>query len=239
MQYSPGEVISTVSASPSPVMVDNVLSNRDIFDGVILALALSFLFSYLNGRTSSASDVILWSSRAQPDDSLSSQTTTVDRNDEVDQHGSTIDDNNASTDDETKKTVVFSETEWKEMSRPENYVLYSTRVKRRLPLSDNNLVGKDTSVDLVGTLRSAVSTTDLNNESSEQQMRQKWSLIGLLILFVPIFSIEFFFALSRQFVCGAGYANMDGSVGDTLGDISAATKSVSPWAKELCSAHFE
>ena len=33
---------------------------------------------------------------------------------------------------------------------------------------------------------------------------QKWVFIALLALFIPIFSVEFFFALSRQIICGDG-----------------------------------
>jgi hypothetical protein len=52
------------------------------------------------------------------------------------------------------------------------------------------------------------------------KQEKKWVLISLLFLFVPIFSAEFFLALSRQFLCG----------GDPF------TQSV--WASELCSPHF-
>ena len=40
------------------------------------------------------------------------------------------------------------------MIRPENYVLYSKHVKRRLPLSYNNPVGNEMTFDVVDTLRS-------------------------------------------------------------------------------------
>jgi len=81
---------------------------------------------------------------------------------------------------------------WKEMSRPENYVYYNNRVKR----------------------------TKQTPSTSTTKQEKKWVLLALLVLFVPIFSAEFFLALSRQVLCG----------GDPL--------TQSAWAAELCSPHL-
>jgi len=94
--------------------------------------------------------------------------------------------------------VVFGADEWKDMSRPENYVLYSTKVRKQLEKRDSPLP----SGEVVRTEKSTV-------------------VIALLVLFVPIFSFEFFLGLSRQIVCG----------GDPLTQTS--------WALELCSPHYQ
>lgn len=94
-----------------------------------------------------------------------------------------------------RNTTVSSEQKqnnvfdsWKEMSREENYIYYNNRVKRR---------------------QSATPPT--------AKREQKWVVVALLVLFVPIFSAEFFLALSRQVLCG----------GNPL--------TQSSWAAELCS----
>ena len=96
---------------------------------------------------------------------------------------------------ESKTSVVFDGDDWREISRPENYILYNRRSKYD---SDNKIVKE-------------------NNFRSEKA----WVLLALLALFTPIFSIELFFALSRQVLCGGGAT--------ALGDHSA------PWAEYLCS----
>ena len=72
---------------------------------------------------------------------------------------------------------VFNE--WKDMSRRDNYVLYNTKIR--------NDQGK---------------REQRGTDTSNGRKEQKWVVIALLVLFVPIFSAEFFFALSRQFMCG-------------------------------------
>jgi len=80
---------------------------------------------------------------------------------------------------ESDESTTFDE--WKEMSREENYVLYNTKIRQ--------------SID------EKKPTQQLNEVKRKEN---KAVLIALLLLFVPIFSIEFFFALSRQFVCQWG-----------------------------------
>ena len=76
---------------------------------------------------------------------------------------------------------VFDADNWKEMSRVENYVLYNTKIRQRASKSDNS-----------------PSIRPIDNKEN------RLVLVALLVLFVPIFSIEFFFALSRQFICEMG-----------------------------------
>jgi hypothetical protein len=92
--------------------------------------------------------------------------------------------------DETEDGNVFDAVAWKEMSRPENYVYYNSKLR------------------------------EMSSRNDEPKQEKKWILISLLVLFVPIFSVEFFLALSRQVLCG----------GDPL--------TLSAWASELCSPHF-
>jgi len=80
---------------------------------------------------------------------------------------------------ESDESTTFDE--WKEISREENYVLYNTKIRQ--------------SID------EKKPTQQLNEVKRKEN---KAVLIALLLLFVPIFSIEFFFALSRQFVCQWG-----------------------------------
>ena len=136
----------------SPVPVD-VLTTSDLASGTIIALALAFTASSLQGTTNQE-NFVLWKMGANATQS-----------------------NHASG---KTNTVVFDEEDWKEASRPDNYVLYNTRIKQK----------------------------SMAKVESKQKMtmptEQKWVLLALLVLFVPLFSIEFFFALSRQMICGGG-----------------------------------
>lgn len=75
--------------------------------------------------------------------------------------------------DETNSTsvpnasIVFER--WDQMKRPENYILYTTRLRK---------------------------------PPQGGKKEQKWVILALLALFVPIFSFELFLAVSRQVICG-------------------------------------
>ena len=73
---------------------------------------------------------------------------------------------------------TFNADDWKEMSREENYVLYKTKIRQR-------------------------SIANAPNRKIDR-IENKLVLVALSALFVPIFSVEFFFALSRQFMCEMG-----------------------------------
>ena len=81
---------------------------------------------------------------------------------------------------QTDDDNVFDANEWKDISREENYVLYNTRIK------------------------SSLQQQRQSNTKRQSKTENKWVLVALLLLFVPIFSVEFFFALSRQFLCEIG-----------------------------------
>jgi hypothetical protein len=72
---------------------------------------------------------------------------------------------------------TFNSDDWREMSKEENYILYNTKIRRSNKSSKGNI-----------------------NDKREN----KSTLVALLLLFLPIFSAEFFFALSRQFMCEMG-----------------------------------
>ena len=144
MSMAPSSFISN-SATVTPA---DVLSTQDIAMGTILAFILSFGYSYLNGQ-SSTSNFISWA----PNNNNNKDDQTL-------------------VDSDCDKT--FNADSWKEISRKENYVLYSTRIRRQ------------------------------SNLGRREKKENKSILLALLVLFVPIFSIEFFFALSRQFVCEMG-----------------------------------
>lgn len=144
---------------------EDVLSSEDLVVGTFIAVALAFTASFLQSRRAQ-NDFVLWQN-------AESQEIT---------EGNIV---------ETETTQVFDEESWREMSQPENYILYKRRINER---------------------------ERKKMERSNFGVEKAWVLIALLVLFVPIFSVEFFFALSRQLIC-------DGS--DVL--------SQPEWAGYLCS----
>lgn len=85
---------------------------------------------------------------------------------------STVVDHNDSL---SSESVTFDADSWEEISRPESYIFYKQRLRDR----------------------------ELKSSSQSSFDSEKmWAIFALLALFVPIFSVEFFFALSRQFICG-------------------------------------
>lgn len=192
-------------ATPSNLMMtinpaDNILSNADLINGTIIAFLLSFMFSYLNGRTPSSSNIKLWPNEDEQGnrievDILQSQNTT----------NYSIGNNSA---------IIFDADNWKDISKPENYILYTQKIRQK-ELRPSGL-----------------------KERPAVKKENRLVLIALLILFVPIFSIEFFFALSRSFICGGYTTQVDDNLWLTDADRAlASTNGISNWAKELCSPH--
>ena len=88
------------------------------------------------------------------------------------------------TDDNTSisnSTKTFNGNDWKQISREENYVYFNTKVRKQL-------------------LRQNPAPKTLKRE-------QTWVLVALLVLFIPVFSVEFFLALSRGVLCGASFSD--------------------------------
>lgn len=102
-----------------------------------------------------------------------------------------------SLDERDINSRVFNETSWKEISRKENYVLYNTRIREKQSPVKN------------------ASTRDSSSDINSKQRENKLIVFALLTLFLPIFFIEIFFALSRQFICEGGWFG-----GDFGGDLA-------------------
>lgn len=112
--------------------------------------------------------------------------------------------------------VIFDANDWIEISKPENYVPYSNKLRqsrlKRASGSDSKALGKE----------------------------RETVLFLLLLLFVPIFSLELFFALSRQFICGNFLTQIHDEMWLTDFDRALSSlKGVSPWATYLCSPHLD
>lgn len=89
----------------------DVMTTEDIVIGTIIAVTLSLFVSFLQSRRNQ-NDIVLWYLGED-----------LDKND-------TINKNNEEGDNKKNK-IVFGEESWKEMSRPENYVLYNTKIRNR------------------------------------------------------------------------------------------------------------
>eukprot|EP00980_Cylindrotheca_fusiformis_P021907 scaffold8747_cov96-Cylindrotheca_fusiformis.AAC.2 len=163
--------ITALSLFRTPIDDGGVLSTEDIVVGVILALLLAFLASFLQGRGSQSDSYVLWQEEREKKCSSSSAS---DRTDDTNAEPFDAASNDAK--DNRDSNLVFDGDSWKEMSRPENYILF----KRNLGKKKKKEFG------------------NINNGE------QTGVIVALLLLFVPIFSIEFFFALSRQVFCGSG-----------------------------------
>ncbi len=187
------DIVPSMSLSSS----EDVLSNEDIFIGTIVAFALAFLFSFLQGRTPSSSNIKLWPQIGEKNDLSDLQSALVeDANDD--------------------KKLVFDAEDWKEVSKPENYVMYKSK------------------------LRKDVDQSSSNPKRAAGKKENRLVLVALLILFVPIFSVEFFFALSRQFICGDFVTQVDDNLWLTDSDRAiSASNGISPWARQLCSPYTE
>jgi len=214
-------VISDAVAATTDVQAfDEVLSTSDIVVGAILAFALAFGWSFLNGQSTS-SNFISWRSQLHGSRDNAEASTSgihvVDTCSDITKRSGREERNECDTDDDSTESdisapKVFNADNWKEMSREENYVLYNTRVRA---VRDS---GRERKADRIAVTTKGDTEGDIEKASGVRS-EKKWVLVALLVLFVPIFSVEFFFALSRQFMCG----------GDPLNQ--------SEWAQILCSPY--
>ena len=150
---APPELKSTHLAIPVPLQVDGVLSNEDIGVGVLIAASLALLASYVQRSGRQSTEILL-------------------RDEQGDLDG----------DGENEGSALFSAEAWKDISRPENYVLYNTQVRNQLKKQDRPWTNADFF-----------------------RIGNKGSAIALLVLFLPIFFFEIFLALSRQAVCNEDF----------------------------------
>ena len=238
---------------PSPLLVDDVLSPEDIVSGIVLAVLLALLASFLQGQRSQ-NDLVLWNTNArQKDDDgggrdgsggnfggSDKQNVTRDSSDTnrdqtlsstvIDETFNVVSDpssrnndgNSSSTNNPTdaatspmssSSSTVFGAKDWEQMSQPENYVWYNTKLRQQQQQDQQRSQGVgDRNGDESGDGALVGSGFKIRKE-------KRWVVIGLLVLFVPVFSFELGLAVSRQFLCGDALLGVDGI------------------AKELCVPH--
>jgi hypothetical protein len=161
---------TVISFSQTPI--DGVFTVEDLVVGTIIAVVLSLTLSFLQSRRSQ-NDVVLWTTNELA--GLQQNTTKCDS-----MANST-------------STTVFDADSWKEMSRPDNYVLFNTKIRRDKNKMTVNRGSEDQQV------RSE--STRTRSQSTTARTEKGIVFLALLLLFVPIFSVELFFALSRQLLC--------------------------------------
>lgn len=212
----------------SPDDADNVLSNRDLIDGAFIAVLLAVMWSYLNGRTPSSSngDVKLWPSTNEDRDEGISYNGQI--SDSLMGTGTNANGNAAHPNDTgndalatSNRNKSFNANDWKDIGRPENYLLYTNKIR------------KDKQRKEEGAKNARLSDSKAFKEEN------RIVLFALLLLFVPIFSVEFFFALSRQFVCGDYVTQVDDALWLTDADKAlSSANGLTSFAKVLCSPHL-
>lgn len=204
-------VAAVAAATDAYDASDAILSTSDIVVGTIMAFVLAFGWSFLNGQSTS-SNFISWQSQLPNNDNDKANISEENSSTLLQVEGEKgIDsDVDGSNNGNVGAAKVFNAENWKEMSREENYVLYNTRVRAE--------VGRERR----GGREDSSTRTDTEDDTSivaGARNEKKWVLVALLVLFVPIFSVEFFFALSRQFMCQGNFLNQ------------------SEWSQVLCSPY--
>ncbi|KAL7571825.1 hypothetical protein ACA910_002908 [Epithemia clementina (nom. ined.)] len=170
--------------------LDNVLSDQDVMGGLILALCLACLGAYLQSlrnRNDFVVDLPVLPPRnyvGSPSNNDKNDSTTVTlttTNDSIsDQNQTTMATRIATSAAETTTNNMLLFDDWKEMSRPDNYIWYKIKDNNRMREKNNPSSG---------------STIGSNN------LENRWVVVGLLAFFVPIFFFEFFLTASRQILC--------------------------------------
>jgi len=194
----------SVLLSSSPESID-VLGPKETLEGFVLGITLAIAYSFLQVKTGAAF-FVPWQPPSLQISKLEGPALETANILSLNQSNTT----EINTNDLDKS--VFDEKSWKEISRPENYIFYNRKISK-----------KDTSPPSWNSFSSDPNKSFIGHGKNENKL----VIVGLLLLFVPIFTIEFFFALSRQFMCGIG---MNGIQNDPF--------TTSSWAMDLCSAHL-
>jgi hypothetical protein len=162
-----------------PYVNMDVLSTDDLIYGTLIALVLAFTASYLQGR-------------ANQSDTSATTTTATATNSAMIIDSNVTDSRNVTVTNETyvsgdQRNIVFDGDSWQEMSRPDNYILYNRKLRqgRRKGADDGRAL----------------------ETSSNIELERVWIIVALLALFIPIFFVEIFFALSRQLICSGDIMN--------------------------------
>ena len=230
-------VVDTIRATSPSITTSttaavDVLGPTEILDGFLWGVGLALSYAYLQYKTG-ATFFVPWQPpplipTPPPSSSISCDETepfelreceTRFETNTTIQNIQTDNDDDESSEIKSKKSSVFDAKSWKEISRPENYVFYNRRFQTRQQQEQQET---ENLVSLFSFFKpKTISSNSNSNNDIKPKKEKKIILISLLVLFVPIFSIEFFFALSRQFMCGNG---------DPFNQPS--------WAAEMCSPHF-
>ena len=195
-----------------PTIAVDVLGPSDIFDGLLIAFALVFITLFLQGKKNGINNFAILDSNLNNLSSDNINLNNLNTKNTTTTTATIFDGNNNSN-----NSIIFDGDQWKEMSNPESYVFYNRkRIKQQK--------GKNTTPPEKKETTSSLSSSSINSNDNDN-VERTMVLIGLLILFVPIFSIEFFFASSRQLICDSS----DGS-------ISFSSTSINDWSEYLCSS---
>jgi hypothetical protein len=140
----------------------DILGPDDLIYGTLIALVLAFTALFLQGRANQSD---------------TTTTTAIISRKIIDSRNVTV--TNQTIVSEDQRNIIFDGDSWQEMSRPDNYILYNSKLRR----------GRKGDTDRPMKV------------SSKNELERVWIIIALLALFVPIFFVEIFFALSRQIIC--------------------------------------
>ena len=191
VQYSAAHQIAEYQLAAVDVPVD-----QDVLGGSIIALLIAFGLSFLQSTSSNNTNFVLWrDSEGVADRMIQPQRFESNAKEERLSSPETASSENVEKISEVRENV-FNAQSWEEMAKPENYVWYNSKMRER------------------DTFRA-----DSSSDRATGILEKRWVLVGLISLFVPVFSFEFFLALSRQFMCE--------------GDIFTQPA----WSHDLCSPH--
>jgi hypothetical protein len=187
LSLSSHQILSVAEASDQYTTTrttTDALSSQDIGVGIIMALLLAALASFLQGQSSTSSfpNFVLWLRDNNDNDEGKDTPAAVGNASLVPLPASNdnYDVNNAIIMLQPRSnTILFNATNWKEMSRPENYIWYSNP-----------------------NLRANIKRPKVQKSKfAKNDQKNRLALFALVILFIPIFGAELFLALSRQFLC--------------------------------------
>lgn len=193
--------LSTSASSSTSSSIVDVIGPSETLEGLFWGISIALLIAYVQNKTD-APLVMPWQNLLFVDEKKNNEVGIGDKflDIQIKKSQTSENINNNNTFDNTvsinatnavtpmERQNVFDEKSWKEISRPENYIFYNRR------LNDQNSMKRK-----------------FEYAKGKGEKENRIFIISLLVLFVPIFSIEFFFALSRQIICGVG---MDGVYGD-------------------------
>lgn len=168
-----------ISTTISTNTAADALSTQDVLVGIVLALLLAFLASFLQSQSPSS-----FRDFEEVKQMESQSNKEGDSFQDLDIPSNDTTPARLSLDNYVMNTTTrkkFNATNWQEMSQPENYVWYSNPKVR-----GNAIEGK---------------------KQSTSSNKNRGALIGLLLVFVPIFGAEIFLALSRFFVCEQSHSS--------------------------------